>query len=169
MRFALSAIVISTLTATACAPTTSDPCATANAPITFVNLLSASVGGSYDRCLDLMREDLAIARLEARALENRATALRAESQRLEGERAAAARRLAALNERHAQAVAELERSSGERVVQQRELQQLLAEERQLRADLQALNDGGSGASAAEAEMIERRRQRLQSQIQAILG
>ncbi len=169
MRLVPPLSTVAALALVACAQGTADPCATANAPISFANLLSASASGSYDRCLDLMREDLAIARLEARQMENRAAALRAESQRLDGERAAAARRLAELNERHAQAVAELERTSAERVVQQRELEALLAEERRLRAEVQALNDGGSGATASEAQAIEQRQQRLRSQIQTILG
>jgi chromosome segregation ATPase len=155
-----------------CAPTPGaggDPCASANAPVTFASLLSNSVSGSYDRCLDTMREDLASAKLRARALESQAADLRAEEARLSGERRAAARRLAEMNERQAAAVAELSSVEGARAVERQRLEALLAEERRLGDELERLNARGGGATADEAADIERRQERLRSQMRALLG
>jgi septal ring factor EnvC (AmiA/AmiB activator) len=155
-----------------CAPTTgagADPCASANAPVSFGSLLSNSLSGSYDKCLDTMREDLAVAQLRARSLESQAAALRAEESRLSGERRAAARRLAEMNERQAATVAELSASDGARAVERQRLEALLAEERRLTDELEALNARGGGATAGEAADIERRQERLRTQMRALMG
>lgn len=152
-----------------CAQPGGDPCAAANSSISFGNLLSNSVSGSYGSCLDVMREDLAQARLRGRALEAEAAELRAEERRLRGERAAAAGRLAQLNERQAAALSQLSAADGARTVEQARLQALLAEERRLTDEIEALNARGGGASAAEAAALQQRQQRLQSQLRALLG
>lgn len=145
-----------------------DPCASANAPITFGNLLSNSASGTYDKCLDTMREDLALARLRARALENQAAQLRAEERRLSGERRAAAARLAEMNERQAATVAQIDQANRNRAVERQRLEQLLAEERRLTDELERLNARG-GATAAETQAIEQRQERLRGQLRAVLG
>lgn len=164
-------VLASTLVATllsACAQTTADPCASANAPVSFGMLLSNSLSGNYGACIDTMREDLATAKLRARSLENKAVQLRAEEQRLSGERAAATRRLAEMNERQAQTVATLDATSRDRAVERQRLEALLVEERRLTDEIERLNRRG-GATVAESTAIQQQQERLRSQMRAVLG
>ena len=169
VRPVLNAVPLAALLLSACAQPSADPCAAANAPVSFGMLLSNSTSGNYGACIDTMREDLAIARLRARALENQAAQLRAEERRLSGERAAAARRLAEMNERQAATVAEIESANRATTVERQRLEGLLAEERRLTDELERLNQRGGGASAAEAAALERRQDRLRGQLRAVLG
>lgn len=165
----ISMICATLIVVSACAQTTSDPCATANRPVSFGTLLSSSVSGAYGGCIAVLREDLAVARMRARVLENEAQTLRAEEARLSGERRAAAARLAELNERQAAAVASLTEATAEREVEQARLEALLAEERRLSDDVSALNARGAGATENERRVLIERQNRLQSQIRALLG
>lgn len=167
-RKTLALAPLAALMLSACAQPSADPCASANAPVSFSMLLGNSLSGNYGACVDTMREELALARLRARALENQAAELRAEERRLSGERAAAAGRLAELNERQVATVAELERTNSATAVERQRLEALLAEERRLTDEIERLNQRG-GASAGEAAALERRQERLRGQLRAALG
>ena len=154
----------------ACTQTAStDPCASANAPITFGNLLSNSVSGSYGQCIDTLKEELAVERLRGRAFENKAADLRAEEQRLSGERRAATRRLREMNERQAAMMDELSRLDTARTIDQQRAEELIAEQRRLNDELERLNSRDTGATAAEAQALRERQQRAIGRMRATLG
>jgi len=152
----------------ACAQTTADPCASANAPVSFGMLLSNTASGNYEACIDTMREDLAVAKLRARSLETRAAQLRADERRLSGERAAAARRLAEMNERQVETVASIESTNRSQAVERQRLEALLAEERRLTDEIERLNNRG-GATASESAEIRQQQDRLRKQMRSVLG
>ncbi len=152
----------------ACTQTTSNSCAGANAPITFSNLLSNSLANNYDKCLDTMREDLAILRLQARAMEAKAEELRRDASRLSGERARSAARLAEVNQRHAGILSELNATNAQRVVERGQLEALLAEEKRLREDIDRMNASG-GATEAQAAAKAREQDRLRRSVRAVVG
>jgi chromosome segregation ATPase len=167
MRTPQAALGIAALVGLNACATGGDACATANQSVNLFSLMSASASGSYDQCLSDMRQELAAAQLRSRLLQAEAANLRAEQRRLSGEQAAAAGRLAALNERQATAVAQLQSADRARSVETAELQRVLAEERALSTRLEALNAGGGGASAAEAERLQAQQDRLRSRIGAL--
>ena len=153
---------------TACAPSTGDPCASANAPVSFGTLLSNSLSGNYGACIDTMRETLAVERLRARALETQAEQLQAEASRLSGEERAARQRLAEMNARQASIMAEIEQANRDTTVEQARLEDLLQEQRRLSEEVEALNARGGGATSAEAEAIRQRQARVRAQLEAVL-
>jgi chromosome segregation ATPase len=167
-RLSTPALLSLALTLAACASPSGDPCASANAPVSFGTLLSNSLSGNYDACIDAMRETLAVERLRARALESQAEQLRAESNRLGGEERAARRRLADMNERQAAIMAEIEQANRDTTVEQGRLESLLEEQRRLSEEVEALNGRGTGATAAEAETIRQRQARVRAQLEAVL-
>jgi chromosome segregation ATPase len=169
MRLALVPAAVA-LVLGACTQTAStDPCAGANAPVTFGNLLSNSMSGSYGQCIDTMSEELAVERLRGRAFENKAADLRAEERRLSGERQAAARRLREMNEQQAAMMEELSQLQTARNVDQQRAEALIEEQRRLNDDLERLNTRDSGASAAEAAALRERQQRALGRMRATLG
>ena len=169
MRLSLAPVAV-LLALGACTQTAgTDPCASANAPITFGNLLSNSVSGSYGQCIDTMNEELAVERLRGRAFENKAADLRAEERRLSGERQAATRRLREMNEQQAAMMEELSRLQTARNVDQQRAEALIAEQRRLNDELERLNNRDTGATAAEAQALRERQQRVLSRQRALLG
>lgn len=174
MRHTLASITLApvalALALGACTQTAAtDPCAAANAPVTFGNLLSNSVSGRYGQCIDTMNEDLAVERLRGRAFENKAADLRAEERRLSGERQAAARRLREMNEQQAAMMEELSRLQTARNVDQQRAEALIEEQRRLNDELERLNSRDTGATAAEAAALRQRQQQALGRMRATLG
>lgn len=163
-------LIVAALSLGACTQTASvDPCAGANAPVTFGNLMSNTMSGRYGQCIDTMNEELAVERLRARAFENKAADLRAEERRLSGERQAAARRLREMNEQQAAMMAELSRLQTARNVDQQRAEELIAEQRRLNDEVERLNARDTGATAAEAQALRERQQRALGRMRATLG
>ena len=152
----------------ACMATTGDPCADAERNVDLFTLLDNSLSGTYDACLDDLREDLARARLRARVLQGEADRLEAEAEALEGERAEAARRLAGLNSRQADALNRLEEAKEGQAVDQLLLDDVLKRELELAGELEALNRDG-GIDSTEAQRFEREQSDLMERIDALLG
>ena len=145
-----------------------DPCAAADREINLGTLLGNKFSGAYDKCLEDLRDKAARVRLRARILRGEAARLEAEAAKLEGERAAAARRLAAMNERQADALARLEAAKDSQEVDQKRLQDVLERGDKLARELAELNRV-KGASAAEAERLEREQEELLRRIDVMLG
>ena len=152
----------------ACMATTGDPCADAERNVDLFTLLDNSLSGTYDACLDDLREDLARARLRARVLQGEADRLEAEAEALEGEHAEAARRLAGLNSRQADALNRLEEAKEGQAVDQLLLDDVLKREQELAGELEALNRDG-GIDSVEAQRLEREQSDLMERIEALLG
>ncbi len=152
----------------ACMATSSDPCADAERDVDLFTLLDNSLSGTYDACLDDLRDDLARARLRARVLQAEADRLEVEAEALEGERAEAARRLAGLNARQVEALNRLEEAKEGKSVDQLVLDDVLTREQELASELEALNRNG-GIDTAEAQRFEREQSDLMERIDALLG
>ncbi|MCV6584887.1 MAG: hypothetical protein OIF47_05090 [Marinibacterium sp.] len=69
-----------------CVEPGADPCATANRDINLGSLITASASGSYDKCLDSIRAEIASIQLENRELQLKADAARRESASLSAEK-----------------------------------------------------------------------------------
>ena len=153
----------------ACAATPQgDPCADANRGINLSVLFENSTSGTYDACLDDLRDKVARARLRARIHQGQAARLEAESEKLEGERAAAARRLAAANARQARAFERLEAANESQNVDSARLKEVISRGEKLAQELEALNRT-NGANVAQAERLEREQEDLHRRIDAMLG
>ena len=162
------AVPVAAAFVSACMVTSGDPCADAERDIDLFTLLDNSLSGTYDACLDDLRDDLARARLRARVLQGEADRLEAEAEALEGERAEAARRLAGLNARQADALNRLEEAKEGQTVDQFVLDDVLRREQELASELEALNRDG-GIASAEARRFEREQSDLLERIEALLG
>ena len=152
----------------ACMATSGDPCADAERDVNLFSLLDNSLSGTYDACLDDLRDDLARARLRARVLQGEADRLEAEAEALEGERAEAARRLAGLNARQVDALSRLEEAREGQAVDQVVLDDVLRREQELASELEALNRDGE-IDSVEARRLEREQTDLMERIDALLG
>ncbi len=152
----------------ACMATSGDPCADAERDVNLFSLLDNSLSGTYDACLDDLRDDLARARLRARVLQGEADRLEAEAEALEGERAEAARRLAGLNARQVDALSRLEEAREGQAVDQVVLDDILRREQELASELEALNRDGE-IDSVEARRLEREQTDLMERIDALLG
>lgn len=152
----------------ACMATSGDPCADAERDVNLFSLLDNSLSGTYDACLDDLRDDLARARLRARVLQGEADRLEAEAEALEGEHAEAARRLAGLNARQVDALSRLEEAREGQAVDQLVLDDVLRREQELASELEALNRDG-GIDSVEAQRLEREQTDLMERIDALLG
>ena len=153
----------------ACAATPQgNPCGAANRGINLSVLFENSTSGTYDACLDDLRDKVARARLRARILQGQAARLEAESEKLEGERAAAARRLAAANARQARAFERLEAANESQNVDSARLEEVISQAEKLAQELEALNRT-NGANVAQAERLEREQEDLHRRIDAMLG
>jgi hypothetical protein len=73
-----------------------------------------------------------------------------------------------MNERQAETMAAIEQANRDTTVEQARLEALLEEQRRLSEEVQALNERGSGATAAQAEAIQRRQDRVRAQLEAVL-
>ena len=145
-----------------------DPCAAANRDVNLFSLLGNSMSGTYDKCLEELRDKAARVRLHARLLRGEAARLEAEAAKLEGERAAAARRLAAANARQADTLRRLEAAKESRSVDREKLQDVLAQGEKLARQLDELNRT-SGVNTAQAERLKREQKELNRRIDAMLG
>lgn len=152
----------------ACMATSGDPCADAERDVNLFSLLDNSLSGTYDACLDDLRDDLARARLRARVLQGEADRLEAEAEALEGERAEAARRLAGLNARQVDALSRLEEAREGQAVDHLVLDDVLRREQELASELETLNRDG-GIDSVEAQRLEREQTDLMERIDALLG
>ena len=152
----------------ACMATSGDPCADAERDVNLFSLLDNSLSGTYDACLDDLRDDLARARLRARVLQGEADRLEAVAEALEGERAEAARRLAGLNARQVDALSRLGEAREGQAVDQLVLDDVLRREQELASELEALNRDG-GIDSVEARRLEREQTDLMERIDALLG
>ena len=152
----------------ACIATSGDPCADAERDVNLFTLLDNSLSGTYDACLDDLRDDLARARLRARILQGEADRLEAESETLEGERAEAVLRLAGLNARQADALNRLEEAREGQTVDQLVLDDVLEREQDLASELEVLNRNG-GIDSAEAQRFEDEQSDLMERIDVLLG
>lgn len=152
----------------ACMATSGDPCTDAERDVNLFSLLDNSLSGTYDACLDDLRDDLARARLRARVLQGEADRLEAEAEALEGERAEAARRLAGLNARQVDALSRLEEAREGQAVDQLVLDDVLRREQELASELETLNRDG-GIDSVEARRLEREQTDLMERIDALLG
>ncbi len=152
----------------ACMASSGDRCADAERNVDLVSLLDNSLSGTYDACLDNLRDDLARARLSARVLRGEADRLEAEAEALEGERAEAARRLAGLNARQADALDRLEEARAGQEVDHLALDDVLRREQELASELEALSREG-GINDVEARRLERQQSDLMERIDALLG
>ncbi len=152
----------------ACMATTGDPCTDADRNVDLFMLLDNSLSGTYDACLDDLRDDLARARLRARVLQGEADRLEAEAEVLEGERAEAARRLGELNARQAAALNRLEEAREGRAVDQLVLNEVLDREQALADELESHNRDG-GIDVIEAQRFERQQSDLLERIDVLLG
>ena len=162
------AVPVTAALLSACMATSGDPCADAERDVELFALLDNSLSGTYDACLDDLRDDLARIRLRARVLQGEADRLEAEAGALEGERAEAVRRLAGLNARQSDALSRLEGAREGQVVDQLVLDDVLEREQQLASELEALNRDG-GVDSAEARRLEREQSDLMERIDALLG
>ena len=152
----------------ACMATSGDPCADAERDVDLFTLLDNSLSGTYDACLNDLRDDLARARLRARVLQGEADRLEAEAGALEGERAEAARRLAELNARQADALTRLDDAREGQVIDHLVLDDVLKREQELASELERLNRDG-GIDPAEAQRLEHEQSDLMERIDALLG
>ena len=152
----------------ACMATSGDPCADAERDVNLFSLLDNSLSGTYDACLDDLRDDLARARLRARVLQGEADRLEAEAEALEGERAEAALRLAGLNARQVDALSRLEEAREGQAVDHLVLDDVLRREQELASELETLNRDG-GIDSVEAQRLEREQTDLMERIDALLG
>lgn len=162
------ALPVAAVFLSACMATTGDPCADAERDIDLFTLLDNSLSGTYDACLDDLRDDLARVRLRATVLQGEADRLAEEAEALERERAEAALRLAELNARQADALNRLEDAREGQAVDQLVLNDVLESEQELANELESLNQDG-GIDAAEAQQFEREQSELMDRIEVLLG
>lgn len=142
---------------TACSPP-QDPCASANADITFGSLLTNRVSGTYDACLDERRAELARLRLEATRLDAEANRLREAAKNQDAERARLTRRIAEVNARQAELVRALTSAESRSGIERSQLDALLAREAALRERIaEASTDGDEavlrGIEASQASIL----------------
>lgn len=177
MRILVPATVVAALGVATLPAATSgdDPCADANRKVGLFVLLSNTTSGTYDACLDDLRDRVARARLRARMLQREAARLQAEAENLEGERANAARRLAALNARQSDMLRRLDAAKESHDVDSARLKEVLAEEEAFAQKLAEANrEKGTSAARVEdlqarTEALEREQEELHRRIAILLG
>lgn len=149
---------------TACSPP-QDPCASANADITFGSLLTNRVSGAYDACLDQSRAELARLRLEASRLDAEANRLREAANNQDAERARLTRRLAEVNVRQAEIVRALSSAESRSGIERSRLDVLLAKEAALR---ERIAEASSDEDEAELRGIEASQASILGSIQGMI-
>ena len=169
MRIVLAlAIALALVGAASSAERQRDPCTSASRDINIFSLLDNSASGTYDACLDDLRDKLTRLRLRTRLLQGEAARLRAEAGNLEGERAAAAQRLAAANARQAAAFARLEAARESRDVDRAKLRDVLSRAEELAQELDELNRAGR-VDSARGQRLKQEQEELFRRIDAMLG
>ena len=148
----------------ACDPVPADNCAAANRDITFGNLISNEVSGSYEGCLTDLRATLQRLRLESRALQFRANELHTQAAALDGQRAANTRRLANLNAEQARLMQNIGDAESARNVNEAELRNILQQERALRSEV----EGATPDDAVEAARLAAEQRQIEARLQAVL-
>lgn len=149
---------------TACSPP-QDPCASANADITFGSLLTNRLSGAYDACLDERRAELSRLRLEASRLDAEANRLREAANNQDAERARLTRRLAEVNVRQAEIVRALSSAENRSGIERSRLDVLLAREAALR---ERIAEASSDDDEAELRGIEASQASILGSIQGMI-
>lgn len=165
LKYSKVSIIIGVGFQTACAPLPADNCTAANRDITFSNMVSNEVSGSYEGCLNDLRSTLQRLRLESRALQVRANELNAQATTLDGQRAENARRMAHLNAEQARLMQNIGDAESARNVNEGELRNVLQQERALRARVESANPDDATAAAR----IAAEQRQIETRLQAALG
>lgn len=150
---------------TSCSPP-QDPCASANADITFGSLLTNRLSGAYDACLDERRAELARLRMEASRLDAEANRLREAANNQDAERARLTRRLAEVNVRQAEIIRALSSAESRSGIERSRLDMLLAREAALR---ERIAKASSDDDEAELRGIEASQASILVSIQGMIN
>lgn len=143
-------------------------CTAANRKVTIGSLLSNTLSGSYDACLNELRRDLAALHLEGRLLEAEAQRLSAEAEAAEAERQTALQRVADLLLEQAALAQQLAELDEDVTTSQAELESILAGEQALRERLSALDVSVTDDEMrAEIERLEAEQQQILAVIEAL--